>query len=95
MKIVTNNKPRGIVSFFELKNKHQKEMLDKFGEQAKEFQFFTYKNSVYCLSDCYSFYRTKHFGKQWNAAYPATCLSTVLLRYTNCDSAVIVGIAYS
>ena len=92
MEIVTNNKPRDIVSFFELKNKHQKEMIDKFGNEAEVMDFFIYKNDVYCLSD---FCITHQFGKHWDGAYNDTFFSIVLVRYTNCNSAVIIGMVYS
>ena len=92
MEIVTNNKPREIVSFFELKNKHQKEMLETFGEQAESLNFFLYKGEVYCLSD---FCIAKQYGEHWDAALPETYFSAILVRLTNCNSQVIVGRAYS
>ena len=92
MEIVTNNKPRDIVSFFELKNKHQKEMLETFGEQAESLDFFLYKGEVYCLAD---FCITEQFGKHWDAALPETYFSAVLIRLTNCNNSVIIGLAYS
>ena len=91
MKIVTNNKPRNIVSFFELKNKHRKEMLDKFGNDVEGMRFFVYKDNVYCLSD---FCINHKFGKHWDGAYNYSFYSAVLIRYAHAGSAVIVGIAH-
>ena len=95
MEIVTNNKPRDIVSFFELKNKHQKEMLETFGEQAESLNFFLYKGEVYCLSDFCIIDRHGQNSKQWDAAYSDTAFSTVLIRLTNYGESIIVGVAYS
>ena len=92
MKIVTNNKPRDIVSFFELKNKHQKEMLDNFDNDVEDMRFFVYKDNVYCLSD---FCIIHNFGKQWDASFSTSYFTSILIRLTNCNSAVIVGRAYS
>ena len=92
MRIVTNNKPRDIVSFFELKEKYQKEMIDTFGEEAKELQFFTYKNYTYCLGDfCIT---GGDLRMHWDAYLTTSYFSTLLIRLTNCNSAVIVGRAY-
>ena len=92
MEIVTNNKPRYIVSFFELKEKYQKEMLETYGEDAKELQFFTYKNYVYCLDD---FCTTgDDLRMQWDAYLTTSYFSAILIRLTNYNSEVIVGRAY-
>ena len=80
MEIVTNNKPRNIVSFFDLKKKHQKEMAETFGEQVESLSFFTYKECVYCLSDLCV---TEQSGKHWDAAYLETYFSAILIRLTN------------
>lgn len=95
MKIVTNNKPRKIVSFFELKSKHQKEMAETFGEQVESLSFFTYKEFVYCLSDFCVVDRHDQISKHWDAAYSDTAFSTVLIRLTNYGESIIVGMAYS
>ena len=94
MIIKTNNKPREIVSFFEIKMTHQKEMLELFGERAEELEFFTYKNEVYCLDDFCVLDKKGQFGKQWDASYNETFFSAVLIRLTNCGESVIVGMVY-
>ena len=94
MKILTNNKPRDIVYFFELKNKDQKEMLETYGDQAEELQFFTYKNNVYCLED-FCATNTGELGKNWDAYLATSYFTSIMIRLTNCNSAVIVGRAYS
>ena len=93
MRIVTNNKPRDIVSFFELKEKYQKEMLETYGEDAKELQFFTYKNDVYCLADFCVVDKKGHLS-YWDATLGTSYFSSLLIRLTNCNNAVIVGRAY-
>ena len=95
MIIKTNNKPREIVSFFELKKKHQKEMVEVFGERAEELEFFTYKNNVYCLNDFCVVDRHSQIRKHWDASYSDTTFSAVLIRFTNCGDFVIVGMLYS
>ena len=94
MRIVTNNKPRDIVSFFDLKEKYQKEMIDTFGEEAKELQFFTYKNYTYCLADFCIIDRHGQLSKHWDAVCNETIYSAVLIRLANCGESVIVGMAY-
>lgn len=95
MIIKTNNKPREIVSFFELKSKHKKEMLEVFGEMAEELEFFTYKNDVYCLNDFCVVDRHGQISKHWDASYSDTTFFTVLIRFTNCGESVIVGIVFN
>ena len=95
MKIVTNNKPRNVVSFFDLKKKHQKEMMEVFCEKAEELEFFTYKNEVHCLDDFCVVDRHGQISKYWDASYSDTAFSAVLIRYTNCGDSVIVGMLYS
>ena len=93
MKIVTNNKPRDIVSFFELKEKYQKEMIGIFGEEAKELQFFTYKNDVYCLDD-FCVVDKKGNLSYWDAAFGTSYFTAILIKLTNCGESVIVGRLY-
>lgn len=93
MKIVTNNKPRDIVSFFELKNKHQKEMLETFGEQAESFNFFLYKGEVYCLNDFCVVDKSGQLNK-WDAALGTLYFTAVVIKLTNCGESIIVGVAY-
>ena len=93
MKIVTNNKPRDIVSLFELKKKDQKEMLETFGEQAEILNFFLYKGEVYCLEDfCIT---SEELSKYWDAYLATSYFTSIMIRLTNRNSAVIVGRAYS
>ena len=95
MIIKTNNRPRNIVYFFELKNMHQKEMVETFGERAEDLAFFIYKNVVYCLDEFCIIDRHSQLSKQWDAAYNETVFSATLVRLTNCNSQIIVGRAYS
>lgn len=95
MIIKTNNKPREIISFFELKKKHQKEMAETFGEMAEELEFFIYKSEVYCLDDFCVVDRHGQIGEHWDAAYTETYFSAILIRLTNCGDSVIVGRLYS
>lgn len=94
MIIKTNNKPREIVSFFELKSKHKKEMLEVFGEMAEELEFFTYKSDVYCLNDFCVVDRHGQISKHWDAVLGTSYFTAIVIRVTNCGDSVIVGMAY-
>ena len=94
MIIKTNNKPRNIVSFFELKKKHQEEMRDVYADMAEDLQFFTYKDDVYCLDDFCVFDKSGQLNK-WDAALGTSYFTAVVIKLTNRGESVIVGMAYN
>ena len=94
MEIVTNNKPRDIVSFFELKKKHREEMRDVFNEMAEDLQFFIYKDGVYCLDDFCVVDKKGQLSKHWDAVLGTSYFTAIVIRVTNCGESVIVGMAY-
>ena len=88
MKIVTNNCPRTILSWWDLTPLEQKEF--DYLEEG-EGSFFRYKNQVYDLGEAM---RIENVG-QWQGYYSGTAFSGVLVRYTSDYEQVIVGMYYS
>ena len=84
MKIVTNNQPRDILTWYDLTPAERKEFdyLLKNDES-----FFRYKNWVYDLGEAM---RIENIG-QWQGYYSETAFSGVLVRYTSDCEQVIVG----
>ena len=88
MKIVTNNQPRDILTWYDLTPVEQKEF--DYLEEG-EGSFFRYKNWVYDLGEAM---RIENIG-QWQRYYSGTAFSGVLVRYTSDCEQVIVGRYYS
>ena len=84
MKIVTNNCPRTILSWYDLTPAEQKEF--DYLEDG-EGSFFRYKGWVYNLEEAM---RIEGVAG-WQGYYGETAFSGVLIRYTSYFEQVIVG----
>lgn len=87
MKIITNNQPRDILSWYDLTPAEQKEF--EYLEDG-DGSFFRYKNCVYDLGEAM---RIENIG-QWQGSYSETAFSGVLVRYTSDYERVIVGVYF-
>jgi hypothetical protein len=87
VKIVTNNHPRTILSWYDLTPAEQKEF--DYLEEG-EGSFFRYKNHVYDLGE---FMRVDHtaISDKWKGYVSDSYFSGVLVRYTSDCDQVIVG----
>ena len=87
MKIVTNNQPRDILSWYDLTLSERKEF--DYLEEG-EGSFFRYKNKVYYLVE---FARVDHTAipDKWHGYASDSYFSGVLVRYTSDFESVIVG----
>ena len=88
MKIVTNNQPRAILSWYDLTPAERKEF--DYLEDG-EGSFFRYKNWVYDLSHAM---RIENIGK-WQGCYTETAFSGVLIKLSSDGETVIVGRYFS
>ena len=88
MKIVTNNQPRDIISWYDLTPAEQK-AFDYLEEG--EGSFFRYKGWVYDLGGAM---RIEGVA-DWQGCYGETAFSGVLVRYTSDCERVIVGMYFS
>ena len=91
MRIVTNNQPRVILSWYALTPVEQKEF--DYLEEG-EGSFFRYKGDVYDLGE---FMRVDHTAipGDWHGYASDSYFSGVLIRYTSDHGQVIVGSYYS
>lgn len=87
MRIVTNNQPRPIISWYELTEKEKQEF--DYLEQDNTGTFFRYKGETYALCD---FMRTDNLG-DWEGVYWFTAFSGLVVKLTN-SGYVIVGYIY-
>ena len=87
MKIKTNNRPRDILSWYDLTPAEQKEF--DYLEEG-EGSFFRYKNLIYDLGE---FVRVDHtvIPDKWHGYASGSYFSGVLVRYTSDCEQVIVG----
>lgn len=88
MKIVTNNQPRDILSWYDLTPAEQKEF--DYLEDG-EGSFFRYKGWVYDLGEAM---RIEGVAG-WQGCYSGTAFSGVLIRCTSDCEQVIVGQYFS
>lgn len=88
MKIKTNNRPRDILSWYDLTPEDQKE-FDYF-DPSNIGSFFRYKGAVYDLGE---FVRVDHTAihDKWHGYASDSYFSGVLIRYTSDCDQVIVG----
>jgi len=98
MKIITNNQPRDILTWFDLTPAEQ-EYFDYMNEG--EGSFFRYKNCAYDLGEFMRIDKViaphpqRETWENWDGYSSDSYFSGVLVRYTvNCDS-VIIGRYYS
>ena len=89
MKIVTNNQPRAILSWYDLTPAEQKE-FDYF-DPSNIGSFFRYKGNVYDIGEAM---RIEGVAG-WQGYYSGTAFSGVLVRYTSDCGRVIVGQYFS
>lgn len=90
MKIVTNNQPRDILSWYDLTPAEQKEF--NYLEDG-DGSFFRYKSWVYDLGE---FMRVDHAAMpdKWHGYAADSYFSGVLVRYTSDYERVIVGMYF-
>tara|TARA_R110000787_G_scaffold32676_4_gene86321 strand:- start:250 stop:555 length:306 start_codon:yes stop_codon:yes gene_type:complete len=101
MKIITNNQYRTILSFFELSTKEQNERSSYY-DTIEESSFFRYRGLVYDLGDfmrvreyTYDDAVTNHEMQKWDGYHNDSFFSSVLVKYSECNDAVKVGLALS
>lgn len=93
LQIKTNYHFRPILSFFDLEEKEQKELIDKY-ENIEESSFFRYKRQVYALE---AFMKYDGFLPFINPdGYTSdTYFSGLFIRFSPCGSAVQVFQVFS
>jgi len=100
MKIITNNQYRHILYFHELEQGEQDELKDSY-DTVEESSFFRYRGHVYDLNE---FMRVnnalngkgvKHDLYGWDGYHNDSFFSSVLVKYSDCNEAVKVGLALS
>lgn len=89
MRIVTNNQPRPIISWYELTENEKKEFDYLTDESASYSSFFRYKGWVFTLSD---FIRDDSTDG-WHGHSAQSAWDAVLVKIVDCES-VIVGRAF-
>lgn len=98
MKIVTNNQPRNILTWYDLTPDEQKEF--EYFNPSDIGQFFRYKNCVY---DLWEFMRIdaniaphpqRDGWEKWHGYASDSYFSGVLVRYTSDCEQVIVGMYF-
>ena len=93
LQIKTNYHFRPILAFFELTEKEQKDLTDRY-ENIEESAFFRYKNYVYDLSDFTKPYQYSPFAA-FSGYLSETLFSGILIRLSPCASAVQVFYFFS
>lgn len=94
MKIITNNQPRDIISWYDLTEKEQKE-FDYLTEG--EGSFFRYKGWIYDLGEFMRIdtsiapHPQRKDWEKWHGYASDSYFSGVLVRYTSDYDQVIVG----
>lgn len=89
--IITNNKPRNFIHWYDLTPKEQKEFDWMDEETADQSQFFRYRNNVYYIGD---FMRETGFAG-FDAAISDTFFSGIVIKIVYDIDKVIVGRYYS
>lgn len=93
MKIITNNVPRDVLSFYELTEKQRAE-FDYFDAENDVGMFFRYRGEVYDLDD--GFDSVKDEGlRGWDAVQPDSFFSGICIRFTEDFEQVVVGRYYT
>ena len=95
MKIITNNHFKEILSFFDLTNKEQNELKDSY-DTIEESSFFRYRGQVYDLNEFMRVQYGTAFNKvinDWDGYHNDSFFSSVLVKYSECNDAVKVGLA--
>lgn len=96
MKIITNNQPRPLLSWWDLSDKEKAEFdwLETEEEQCSA-DFFRYKGQVYCLDE-FSHITSSHDLSGWDGIYNNSFFSGVLIKYIHgLDDEIVVGHYYS
>tara|TARA_R100001086_G_C11747349_1_gene234283 strand:+ start:195 stop:479 length:285 start_codon:yes stop_codon:yes gene_type:complete len=94
MKITTNHHYRTILSFFDLTKKEQNEIKDNY-DTIEESSFFRYRGLVYDLSEFMSNYDNTPFCNEWDGYHNDSFFSAVLVKFSDNNEAVKVGLATS
>ena len=94
MKIITNNHFKEILSFFDLTNKEQNEIKDNY-DTIEESSFFRYRGQVYDLCEFMRNNDNSPFCNDWDGYHNDSFFSAVLVKYSECNDAVKVGLAIS
>lgn len=92
--IKTNNRPREILTWYDLTHKEQLEFLQN-SDDVMDSSFFRYKNWVYDLNGFVQLGKNSPFPSVWSGYHSDSAFSGTLVRYTDCNDAVIVGTYYS
>lgn len=88
MKIITNNQPRGLYSYFGLADK-DKEQFDWIKDDEKGMtDFFYYRGNAYCFADL-----MPSSVEGWQGMIYDSMFSAILVRFTDDPDEVIVGLA--
>ena len=91
MEIITNNRPRDLVSFYEMPEKEREKHKEDF-ENATEIDWFSYRGQWYCLDDFMAVGLNSPFIG-WNGYSSDTFFSGTVIKLV--DDRVIVGRYYS
>ena len=108
MKIITNNHFKEILSFFDLTNKEQNDIKDNY-DTIEESSFFRYRGQVYDLNEFMRVNErvrnwllanfddavTHNEMQEWDGYHNDSFFSSVLVKYSECNDAVKVGLALS
>jgi len=94
MEIITNHQYRMILSFFDLTEKEQKNIRDHY-DTIKDSSFFRYRGNVYDLGDFMRNNDNSPFCNEWDGYHNDSFFSSVLVKYSSCNDAVKVGLAFS
>ena len=90
MKIITNNVPRELLTWWDL-TAAEREDFDWTQEDGAD-TFFRYKGLVYCTGEFMNVSSTELPLATWQGIHADSLFSAIVLRYTD-DDQVIVGMA--
>lgn len=94
LKIITNNQPREILSWYDLTEKEQKEFDYLDTDEKQGFaNFVRYHNWVYDIGEFMSASHDEF--KIWDGYSSDTYFSGILIRYVDDNERVIMGRYYS
>lgn len=96
MKIITNNQPRPLLSWYDLTEKERQD-FDWPGSEEEQWStvFFRYKSQVWCLDE---FVRNLPNGmfSGWDGHSATSAFSGVLIKFIHgLDDEIVVGRCYS
>ena len=91
--IITDNKPRNLLTWEELTTKEQQKFDDDYADGPNwddDYEFVRYKGEVYCLSD----FVIVPSVTNWDGVITDTFFSGILVKFTPDAEAVIMGRYY-